>query len=395
MNTSVYLLSLCQALLTTGNILLIAVMALIGQQLAPSSELITLPLALQFTGLMCATIPASLIMSVTGRKLGFFLGNGIGISGAIVCVVALLQHQFALFCVGTFLLGVGMGFGNLYRFAVVETCEPGFQAKAISIVMAGGVLAAVLGPNLAIQTQKLELGAPFVGAFYGLTLLYSLALVLLFFVDFKTNSEEQHTEASRPLLEIILQPNYITALLAGMVSYAIMNLIMSATPLAMSHHGHHFSDAAIVIQWHVLGMFAPGFFTGNLIQRWGTKSMMLGGAVLMLLCIAINLLGQSLWHYRIALVLLGIGWAFMFISATTALTTTYNPAEKAKAQAANEFGVFACVVVSSICSGWLVSVWGWEFVNQVSAPFVLLAFVIIALVLPKQNTEVAAPIKSN
>lgn len=379
MNRSTYLLSLCQALLTTGNILLVAITALIGKQLAPSSGLITLPLALQFAGLMCATIPASLIMGLTGRQKGFFLGNGIGISGAAVCIYALLHGQFSWFCLGTFLIGVGIGFGNLYRFAVVETCEKGFEARAISIVMAGGFLAAVLGPNLAIQTQKLDWGAPFVAAFVGLLALYCLALVLLIFVRFQETPEAEKHQSQRPLWQIIRQPNYIIAVVAGITSYAIMNLIMSATPLAMTHNGHHFDDAALVIQWHVLGMFAPGFITGQLINRWGTNRMMLTGGTLILACIGINLLGESLWHYRAALILLGVGWAFMFISATTSITATYTPSEKPKAQAANEFLVFSSVVVSSICSGWLVTDYGWAFVNVASLPFVIVAMLVIGV----------------
>ncbi|GAA5315508.1 MAG: MFS transporter [Candidatus Pelagadaptatus aseana] len=386
MNRSTYLLSLCQALLTTGNILLVAITALIGKQLAPSSGLITLPLALQFAGLMCATIPASMIMGWTGRQKGFFLGNGIGILGAGVAIVALLNSDFSLFCVATFLIGVGIGFGNLYRFAVIETCDERYAARAISIVMAGGVLAAVLGPNMAIQAQKLDWGAPFVPAFAGLLALYVLALILLVFVQFKETSAEEKQLAQRPLLAIVLQPAYITAVLAGMTSYAIMNLIMSATPLAMTHNGHHFNDAAIVIQWHVLGMFAPGFFTGQLINRWGVNNMMLAGGILILACIGINLTGESLWHYRIALILLGVGWAFMFISATTSITSTYSPSEKPKAQAANEFLVFSSVVISSICSGWLVTDYGWAFINQVSIPFVVTAMLAIALLCRKPAT---------
>ncbi|WP_432473986.1 MFS transporter [Amphritea sp. HPY] len=389
MNRNVVLLSLCQALLTTGNVLLISVNALIGQQLAPSVSLITLPVALQFVGLMTATIPASLIMVRIGRKNGFYLGNCIGILGAACCILALSGQQFYLFCVGTFLLGIGIGFGTLYRFAAVEACPDNQKSKAISLVMAGGVIAAVVGPNLAVSSRQWFDDGVFTGAFIGLLVLYSLALLLLSFIKITGNEPGEITARARSLSEILAQPVFIVAAIVGMVSYAVMNLIMTVTPVAMARCGFEFSDAAWVIEWHVLGMFLPSFITPRLIARFGLMNMMIMGALLMLACIAINLHGQSEWHFWAALALLGGGWNFMFISATQMVTSAYLPAEKAKSQAANEFLVFGMVTLSAFGSGWLESTLGWQVLNSLMIPVLLWTVLVVVFYRTKVNAHLA------
>ncbi|MBR9827338.1 MAG: MFS transporter [Oceanospirillales bacterium] len=378
MNRDVWLLALCQALLNTGNVLLVSVNALIGQQLAPSEALITLPVAFQFIGLMLATIPASLIMQRTGRRNGFLLGNMIGLSGALVCLWALQAGSFSQFCLGTSLLGVGIGFGMLYRFAAVEVCEKGHESRAISMVMLGGVIAAVLGPNLAVHSRDLQWGVDFSGAFAVLAGVYLLALVLLLRIRIPPMVQEAGG-VTRPLRAIMLQPRFIMAVLAGMVSFAVMNLLMTATPLAMGRCGYTFASAANVIEWHVLGMYLPSFFTGHLIRRFGEVRLMKSGALVMLACIAVNLHGQSEWHFWAALLLLGVGWNWMFICATSFLTGTYRPAEKAKTQAANEFLVFGTVTVSALAAGWLESSLGWATMNVLMIPVV--GFTLMALFL--------------
>ncbi len=378
MNITVILLSLCQALLTTGNVLLISVNALIGQQLAPSPELITLPVAMQFVGLMCATIPASLVMARIGRKNGFYLGNSVGILGALCCIYALQQGQFMLFCCGTFLLGIGIGFGTLYRFAAVEACPDEQKSRAISLVMAGGVIAAVLGPNLAISSRSWLDDSVFSGAFIGLLLLYVIALILLSFVRMPaTGAVSQTQTAARPISSIVLQPVFIVAVTIAMVGYAVMNLIMTVTPVAMARCGFDFSTSAWVIEWHVLGMFLPSFITPRIIGRLGLLPVMVLGALLMLLCIALNLHGVSQWHFWAALALLGVGWNFMFISATQLVTHAYRPAEKAKSQAANEFLVFGMVTLSAFSSGWLESTLGWQMLNTLMIPVLIWALLVM------------------
>lgn len=377
MNRNVILLALCQALLTTGNVLLVSVNGLIGRAIAPSELLITLPVALQFVGLMAATIPASLIMKRIGRKNGFYLGTSFGILGAVLCVIALPDGAFTLFCWGTFLLGIGIGFGTLYRFAAVEVASSGQQSHAISMVMAGGVLAAILGPTLALNSRYWIAETPFVGSFMGLLVLYLIALLLLFLVKINPTEQDDAPQPERQLGEIIRQDLFIVAVVAGMASYAVMNLIMTATPLAMERYGYSFAAATSVIKWHVLGMFLPSFYTGRLIQRFGALPMIKLGAALILLCILINVQGQSEWHFWTALLLLGIGWNFMFISATQLVTQAYAPAEKAKTQAANEFLVFSMVTLSALGSGWLEATAGWESLNLLMLPVMGIALLVI------------------
>ncbi|MDO6513711.1 MFS transporter [Neptuniibacter sp. 2_MG-2023] len=371
MNKNVFLLSVCQALLTTGNVLLVSVVALIGQSLTVNPSLATFPVATQFLGLMAATIPASLIMKRIGRKNGFYLGNCVGISGSIVCIFALTADLFYLFSLGTFLLGIGIGFGTLYRFAAVEVCADEQKSNAISFVMAGGVLAAIVGPQLAIYSQTYFGEFEFVGAFIGLLALYTIALLMLFFTELPCEQEQNTYAPQRPLKEIASQPVFIVAVIVAMVSYVVMNLLMIATPLAMVRCGFTFPQAAQVIQWHVLGMFAPSFFTGGLINRFGIYPIMHLGALFMLACIGINLTGVSEWHFWTALLCLGIGWNFMFISATQLFTTVYKPAEKAKSQASNEFIVFGMVAVTALSSGWLEMTLGWQAMNWIVLPLVL------------------------
>jgi MFS family permease len=385
MNFGVLALSFCKALLSTGNVLLVAVTALIGLRLSPDPIWSTLPVAFQFIGLMCATIPASLIMNKIGRKNGFYLGNMLGIAGALFCILALYSASFSLFCTGTFFLGIGIGFGTLYRFAAVEMCAKPYRAKAISIIMAGGVLAAIAGPNLAIFSQDLIQGTPFVGAFWGLLVLYIAAMLVLTIVKFPAQVIHAPDITTRPVIKIILQPIFLVSVIAAMVSYVVMNLLMTATPLAMHHHGFHFEQSAIVIELHALGMFLPGFFTGSLINRFGTIRILLIGALIMLLCIGINLNGQSQLHFSIALFTLGLGWNFMFVSATHLVSDAYSEAEKPKAQAANEFLIFSMVTLSALASGWLEATLGWHIMNLICIPVVLFAVFIVIYFKKKLN----------
>ncbi|TKF71764.1 MFS transporter [Vibrio sp. F13] len=387
MNRNVWLLSLCQALLMTGNILLISVIGLIGKQIAPSVSMITLPVALQFLGLMAATIPASLISGKLGRKRGFSIGNVVGITGASLATYALSQQNFYLFCFATFLLGIGIGFGTLYRFAAIEVCDENARHRAISISMAGGVLAAVLGPNLAIKSQQWSQDGLYIGAFASLIGLNILALLILQTIQFPKVSFNSQAPKSDPLSVIVKAPNFIGAVFAAMVAYAVMNILMTATPLAMIGCGFDFTKAAGVIEWHVLGMFFPAFFTGSLIEKFGSRMMILAGGVLFVVCIAINIHGESIWHFRAALVVLGVGWNFMFIAATGLFSQSYQSQNKAKAQAFNEFIVFGCVTITAMLSGWLESTAGWQNLNIYVLPFVLAVILLFAFSARKSRIQ--------
>ncbi|MEZ8625622.1 MFS transporter [Vibrio splendidus] len=387
MNRNVWLLSLCQALLMTGNILLISVIGLIGKQIAPSVSMITLPVALQFLGLMAATIPASLISGKLGRKRGFSIGNVVGITGASLATYALSQQNFYLFCFATFLLGIGIGFGTLYRFAAIEVCDGNARHRAISISMAGGVLAAVLGPNLAIMSQQWSADGLYIGAFASLIGLNILALLILQTIQFPKVSFNSQAPKADPLGVIVKAPNFIGAVFAAMVAYAVMNILMTATPLAMIGCGFDFTKAAGVIEWHVLGMFVPAFFTGSLIERFGSRMMILAGGILFVVCIAINIHGESIWHFRAALVVLGVGWNFMFIAATGLFSQSYQSQNKAKAQAFNEFIVFGCVTITAMLSGWLESTAGWQNLNIYVLPFVLAVILLFAFSARKSRIQ--------
>lgn len=387
MNRNVWLLSLCQALLMTGNILLISVIGLIGKQIAPSVSMITLPVALQFLGLMAATIPASLISGKLGRKRGFSIGNVVGITGASLATYALSQQNFYLFCFATFLLGIGIGFGTLYRFAAIEVCDENARHRAISISMAGGVLAAVLGLNLAIMSQQWSADGLYIGAFASLIGLNILALLILQTIQFPKVSFNSQAPKADPLGVIVKAPNFIGAVFAAMVAYAVMNILMTATPLAMIGCGFDFTKAAGVIEWHVLGMFVPAFFTGSLIERFGSRMMILAGGILFVVCIAINIHGESIWHFRAALVVLGVGWNFMFIAATGLFSQSYQSQNKAKAQAFNEFIVFGCVTITAMLSGWLESTAGWQNLNIYVLPFVLAVILLFAFSARKSRIQ--------
>jgi len=359
---NVLLLALCLALQMSGNTLIIATTALVGLALAPDESLATLPLALQFLATMLTTIPASLLMGRFGRQAGFIGAAGLAVLAGVAAVGAIQAGLFWLYCLATIGIGVFNGFAVYYRFAAVDVVDPAHKAQAISLVLAGGVIAAVVGPNIANWTQGL-LTMQFAGGYAAITLFYLLSMLLLAAISFPSVADVRSETGGRPLRIIATQPRYVVAVLCGMLGYGVMSLVMTATPLAMRHHAHPFSETAFVIQWHVLGMFAPSFVTGHLIRWLGLVRVMLAGAVLGCACVAINLLGTSVAHFWIALVCLGVSWNFLYVGATDLLTETYTAAEKPRAQALNDFLVFTTVTLSSLTAGMLQQRFGWETVN--------------------------------
>ncbi|MDN3522507.1 MFS transporter [Halomonas ramblicola] len=371
MPATVALLSLCQALLVSGNILLIAVSPLIGAALAPSANWATAPVATQWLGLMCATIPASLIMGRLGRKRGFVLGNLVGLAGVALALQALVGERFGLFLLATWLIGIGIGFGQLYRFAAVEAAPAPLRDRAIGLVMGGGVLAAFFGPWLARISQGLG-EVPFLGSFMGLGALYLVALAILVLLRLPP-AEATHSDGpGRPLGEILRQPVFVAAVSAALIGYGVMNLAMTATPLAMNHAGHDFDHVATTIQWHVLAMFLPSFVTGRLTGRFGAPRMIIAGCLLLAASALVAQWEGGLAGFHVGLVLLGLGWNFTFLPATGLLTEAYRPAEKARTQAANEFLVFSTVALTALAAGPLVSQLGWSPLNLVLLPLCLL-----------------------
>lgn len=384
---TVWGLSLGQALLITGNILLVSVTALVGNKISPSADLVTVPVALQFIGLMGATLPAALLVRLLGRKKVFLIGNTIGLCGAALAYYALSQSNFWLFSLSTFLLGVAIGIGQQYRFAAVENSPEGKGPQAISLIMGGGVLAAVLGPNLAIWSEYIIPDAQYLGAFAALFMLYIITTLLVAVLPLKPASLEEQTGTPRSYKELLSQPLLLASIMSGAIGYAVMVLIMTATPLAMHGHGFHFGHTASVIQWHVLGMFAPSFFTGHLIKKFGTSNMVQAGCLLLIACILLNQFGTSYWYFWTALVFLGIGWNFTFIGATNLLTQTYQPADKAKTQGLNDFLVFGSSAVASILAGYWQSLFGWEVLNLLMLPAIFIAMFAVYFSMKKSKAH--------
>ncbi len=362
----------------TSNMLVMTSSALVGYSIATDKSLATLPLALQFLATMAATIPASMLMKRVGRKLGFLLGAGIWAAGAGLSIHAIFAADFVLFCVGAALIGAFNAFALYYRFAAADVASEAFRSRAISYVMAGGVLASIIGPELAKGTVDLFAPVLFAGVYACILVLAALTVGLLLLMDIPAPSAEEWRRKGRPILEIMRQPVFIVAVLGGMIGYGVMSLVMVATPLAMVACSLAFDDTAFVIQWHALGMWAPAFFTGHLIRRFGTTTVMLAGAVLAVGAVVSNLSGTDIANFWVGLVLLGIGWNFLFVGSTTLLTEVYTPDERAKTQAVNDFFVFGTVSVAALSSGALNHAFGWQAVNASVLP--LIGVVVGALV---------------
>jgi MFS family permease len=374
------ILALCQALFMSGTSLMVATTALVGFALVDNKIYASLPFTLQLLATMFTSIPAAMLMARIGRKKTFLLGTIIAMFGAAICAISILQHKFLLFALGSIFIGIFSGFANFYRFTAADSVDKEHKSRAISYVLAGGVLAAIIGPNLANLTREMISGAAFAGSYASIIVLYILSFILLNFLDLPHHIQQAniYSDDSRPLAVIARQPRFIIAVICGMLGYATMTLVMTATPLAMQHHQHIYADTAFVIQWHVLGMFAPSFFTGHLIKRFGLIRIMFSGALLGLACIFINLLGTTVNHFWFALVLLGISWNFLFIGATTLLTETYSENERFKTQALNDFIVFSIVATASLSAGILHHKFGWQFVNYMAIPTLLI--ILISLV---------------
>jgi len=376
----ILLLSLCFAFSGSTSSLSVSAASLVGHDIANNKTLATLPLSFHLLGTMLSGLPASLLMKRVGRRYGFIIGTGVGILGASIATFSIIYSNFVLFCFSLFLLGILSGFQQLYRFAAAEVVSSEFRAKAVSWVLLGGIFAGFIGPTIAANGKDLIENAPFAGAYLFVIILHLVIVAVMFFIRLPQPTLEEQTGESRPLREIFSESKVLVAVLTSMIGYGVMAMIMTATPLAMTEaSGHHFSDAAFVIQWHVVGMFAPSFFTGSLINRFGKVPIIFTGILLNLLCIAINLSGTDVLNYWVALILLGMGWNFMFIAGTTMVTETYRPAEKAIVQGVNDLFVFGAAAISSLFAGVIQTNWGWEAVNLSAIP--LLVIVVIALLL--------------
>ena len=371
---NVFLLATCQALFMTCTSGVIATSALVGITLASNSGYATVPLACQFSAGMLATMPASLFMKLVGRKVGFLTGTGFGIAGVLISTYAILSESFILFCLGSALFGCFAGFSRYFRFAAAEAASADFRSKAISLVLAGGVVAAFTGPTLARATVDLFAPILFAGTYAALVVVQMAIIGVVSLISLPPQDETERSGEARPLIEIIRQPIFIVALLGSTLSYAVMSFLMSITPVAMREHHFDFTDSTFVIQGHILGMYLPAFFTGHLIARFGVLEVMLAGACLLAGCVCINLAGTDFVNFVMALTLVGVGWNFLFVGATTLLTESCTPAEKAKTQGFNEFIVFGTIALGTLTSGAVQHAFGWSGVNFVVIPMIAVVF---------------------
>jgi predicted MFS family arabinose efflux permease len=366
---NVVLLAICHGLTGIGNTTMIVESALVGHMLADNKLLATVPLGLMHMAVMLAAFPASMLMQRIGRRAGFSIGAVAGLLGTLLCVHAIVVGSFWLFCAGTFVNGIYNGFATFYRFAAADGARPEWKSRAISYVLAGGVLAAVLGPEMAKRTTDLMSPYTFAGSFAALAATSVVAFFLIQFLRIPQARAERGEAAARPLAEIAAQPVFLVAVSSAMIAYGVMNFVMTVTPLAMNLCGFGHSDSATVIQWHALAMFLPSFFTGDLIRRFGVANVMRTGALLMLACIGVNMTGQGYVQFFAALLLLGLGWNFLFVGGTTLVTESYRPAERARVQALNDLLVFGTVAATAMSSGVVHGYAGWTWINLACIPF--------------------------
>ena len=390
MNANLLLLALCQGLFLTNNVTFIAINGLVGLSLAPLGWMATLPVMGYVVGGALSTGLVARTQSRFGRRVSFQIGLLVGLLSALLCAYAVYDHNFALLVCATVVAGYYSANGQLYRFAAAELSVPAFREKAVSLVLAGGLIGAIVGPNLASRTKGL-LDTPFMGAYLSLVGVALLGMVLMAFIRFPSlPSKLVGSSEGRPLKEIMRQPVFMVAAAAAALGYGVMNLLMAATPLAMQVCGYTFSDAALVLEWHVIGMFAPGFFTGHLIKKFGTLPIMGVGVLLNFACIAVALNGVELHQFVIALFLLGLGWNFLFTGSTTLSMHAWRPEEKDRAQAAINFCVFATMAFTSFASGALVTTQGWHWLNIGSLlPVALTALALLWLALKQKSARPA------
>lgn len=414
MRRNLILLALCQGLFLTNNVLFLAVNGLVGLTMAPMGWLATLPIMAYVVGGAASTGLVAKTQKQLGRKRSFELGIWVAIFSAALCVVAVWYRQFWLLVFATFVAGFYQANGQLYRFAAAELASPELRDKAVSWVLAGGLLGAVAGPNLASYTKDL-FQVDFAGSYLSLTLVGLLALLLMHRIQFSDDTKSAKTKEpadsttqqlkvqglatdttsmqepiNRPLADIMRQPVFLVSVLGASFGYGVMNLLMAATPLAMQVCGMPFSDAAFVLEWHVIGMFAPGFFTGHLIQRFGAVKIMLTGVFLNLVCIGIALSGTELYQFTLALFVLGVGWNFLFTASTSFSLQAYHPAERDKAQGAINFWVFFVMGLSSLGSGALVTSQGWQILNMVSVLPMMVLLVALLIYFLKYRPQTAS-----
>ncbi|MGI6245339.1 MAG: MFS transporter [Pseudochelatococcus sp.] len=389
---NILVLTAATALGAAGPPIIISLGGIVGQMLSPDAALVTLPVSLYSLGLAMGTIPAALVMRRFGRRSGYLFGAGIGVFAGLVATLGIVMAAFVVFCLGTFMAGFYGAYVQSYRFAATDAVEGALKAKAISWVMIGGLMAAVIGPQLVIHTRDAFPAAPFAGSFLSQAALALLALPVLMLLR-APPATAGHAPAGqrRSLREILLRPRLMLAIAAGIVSYGLMSFVMTAAPIAMIGCGFTVGEAALGIQWHVLAMFAPSFVTGHLMARFGKERVTAAGLLLTAAAGGVALMGLELAHFWISLILLGVGWNFGFIGATAMVTDCHTPEEKGQVQGLNDFLIFGTVAAASFSAGTLLTASGWELINWLIFPTVALVLVPLLWRLPGRREQGALP----
>ncbi len=376
MKATIWRLFFCQALMNATMVGQAAMGAIIGHSLSADPALATLPMAVQMTAVMAASIPASIIFGRYGRRAGFMLGAMVSFAGSLTFALGVWQQDFLIYCLGSVLAGAGFGIAQHYRFAAAEAATPAYRPRAIALVMAGPVLAATFGPELVKHSYDVFMPYMFLGTYLILALLPVICMVLL--TGLTLPPPPPRAAVTTPVGEIMRRPAFVTAVVAGMVAYGTMNLAMTATPLEMLFCGFSVGASATVIQAHAIAMYAPGFATGHLITRFGVRPVIVAGAVLTAASVVVALMGETFWHFAIGLAILGVGWNFMFVGATSLLATAYAPHERVRAQAANDFIVFGTVACTAFLSGYVHARFGWSLLNLTLIPPLVAALALLA-----------------
>lgn len=393
MRRNLLLLAACQAMGQAVNTMMFAATALsVATFLPQHRELATLPVTMQHLGVMLSVFPTALLMQRLGRGMGFRIGSCTGMIGAGICAYGLVQGSILIMCVGGLVQGYAVASLQMYRFAAVELVPGAMRAKAISWVTAGGIVAGIIGPSLTNLTYDTMVPV-YLGTYATMVVMHVVVFIIMSLIRFPT---VQPGEAAvpqgeqRPLWQIAIQPNYAVSVITAMIAFGTMSFLMSASPLAIVACGLPQTEAHLVIFMHVMGMFVPSLFTGNLIQRYGTMRIMTIGGVILILGIIPALMGVGEWNFRISLTLIGLGWNFMFVGATTLVTTTYRPSERGKAQALNDFLIFGVTAISSFLAGYLEEKLGWAAINWIGLTLVVIALAAVAWLSASSRKPAAA-----
>ncbi len=382
-------LAVGQALAGGNNTVVVATTGIIGSMLAPDKSLATLPISVMMCGLWFGTLPMGLMARTLGRRTALQIGTMVGALAGLVCCVAVLQGSFALLLVGTFGCGFYAAGHMTYRFAATDTASDAYKPIAISYVLAGGVLAGIIGPSVVIFTKDIWQPYLFAATFIAQSVLAVMAGLVLSRLKLPPPLTREEIDRGRPLSEIVRNRQFVVAVFVGVSTYTLMNLVMTSAPLAMVGCGHSVTDATLGVQWHVLGMYAPSFFTGSLIVRYGVNRVVALGLALLFVSAVVGMAGLSVSHFWISQTLLGVGWNFAFIGATTIVARSHRPEERNKVQSLNDFLIFGTMTIGSFASGWILATLGWVAVNAVMFPPILAASALLIWLMLRERKQLA------